>query len=40
LVDEESLEAAEMLRIVVKAYKHAIYVGDPRSAKQASYARS
>lgn len=26
LVDEESLEAAEMLRIVVKAYKHAIYV--------------
>ncbi|KAJ5542273.1 hypothetical protein N7535_004694 [Penicillium sp. DV-2018c] len=25
LVDEESLEAAEMLRIVVKAYKHAIY---------------
>lgn len=29
LVDEESLEAAEMLRIVVKSYKHAIYVGDP-----------
>lgn len=26
LVDEESLEAAEMLRHVVKAYKHAIYV--------------
>jgi hypothetical protein len=26
LVDETSLEAAEMLRIVVKAYKHAIYV--------------
>ena len=26
LVDEESLEAAEMLRIVVKSYKHAIYV--------------
>ncbi|KAJ5473886.1 hypothetical protein N7475_003452 [Penicillium sp. IBT 31633x] len=25
LVDEESLEAAEMLRIVVKAFKHAIY---------------
>ncbi|KAL4914727.1 armadillo-type protein [Aspergillus aurantiobrunneus] len=25
LVDEESLEAAEMLRIVVKSYKHAIY---------------
>ncbi|KAJ5485134.1 importin [Penicillium diatomitis] len=25
LVDEESLECAEMLRIVVKAYKHAIY---------------
>lgn len=30
LVDEESLEAAEMLRIVVKSYKHAIYVSDPR----------
>jgi hypothetical protein len=29
LVDEESLEAAEMLRIVVKSYKHAIYVRDP-----------
>lgn len=29
LVDEESLEAAEMLRIVVKSYKHAIYVGEP-----------
>lgn len=27
LVDEESVEAAEMLRIVVKSYKHAIYVG-------------
>jgi importin-7 len=27
LVDEESLEAAEMLHIVLKAYKHAIYVG-------------
>jgi importin-7 len=27
LVDEESLEAAEMLRSVVKAYKHAAYVG-------------
>lgn len=26
LVDEESLEAAEMLHTVVKAYKHAIYV--------------
>ncbi|KAL4764792.1 SKI complex RNA helicase subunit SKI2 [Aspergillus foveolatus] len=25
LVDEESVEAAEMLRIVVKSYKHAIY---------------
>ncbi|KAJ5112410.1 hypothetical protein N7532_000455 [Penicillium argentinense] len=25
LVDEESIEAAEMLRIVVKSYKHAIY---------------
>ncbi|KAJ5787718.1 Armadillo-like helical [Penicillium paradoxum] len=25
LVDEESLEAAEMLRLVVKAFKHAIY---------------
>ena len=31
LVDEESLEAAEMLRIVVKSYKHAIYVGEPRA---------
>lgn len=30
LVDEESLEAAEMLRIVVKSYKHAIYVGCQR----------
>lgn len=29
LVNEESLEAAEMLRIVVKAFKHAIYVGCP-----------
>jgi len=29
LVDEESVEAAEMLRIVVKSYKHAIYVGNP-----------
>jgi len=27
LIDEESLEAAEMLRIIVKSYKHAIYVG-------------
>lgn len=26
LVDETSLEAAEMLRIVIKSYKHAIYV--------------
>ena len=26
LVDETSLEAMEMLRIVIKAYKHAIYV--------------
>lgn len=26
LVEEESLEAAEMLRTVVKAYKHAIHV--------------
>lgn len=26
LVDEDSLEAAEMLRIVIKSYKHAIYV--------------
>lgn len=32
LVDEESLEAAEMLRIVVKAFKHAIYVGYPDSS--------
>jgi hypothetical protein len=30
LVDEESLEAAEMLRIVVKSYKHAIYVGESK----------
>ena len=30
LVDEESLEAAEMLRIVVKSYKHAIYVGQTK----------
>jgi hypothetical protein len=27
LLAEESLEAGEMLRIVVKSYKHAIYVG-------------
>ena len=27
LVDETSIEAAEMLRIVIKSYKHAIYVG-------------
>ena len=26
LVDETSLEAAEMLRIIIKSYKHAIYV--------------
>ena len=26
LVEESSLEAGEMLRIVIKAYKHAIYV--------------
>ena len=26
LVDETSLEAGEMLRLVVKTYKHAIYV--------------
>ena len=26
LVDETSLEAAELLRIVIKSYKHAIYV--------------
>jgi len=29
LVNEESLEAAEMLHAVVKSYKHAIYVGWP-----------
>ena len=29
LVDETSLEAGEMLRVVVKCYKHAIYVCDP-----------
>lgn len=34
LVDEESLEAAEMLRIVVKAYKHAIYVGSTRETME------
>lgn len=28
LVDETSLEAGEMLRITMKAYKHAIYVSD------------
>lgn len=33
LVDEESLEAAEMLRTVVKSYKHAIYVGEPWDLK-------
>ena len=27
LVDETSIEAGEMLRIVIKTYKHAIYVG-------------
>lgn len=26
LVDETSLEAGEMLRVIMKAYKHAIYV--------------
>ena len=26
LVDETSIEAGEMLRIVIKSYKHAIYV--------------
>ena len=36
LVDEESLEAAEMLRIVVKSYKHAIYVRHaPRGTRRA-----
>jgi hypothetical protein len=38
LVDEESVEAAEMLRIVVKAYKHAIYVSDPVSRMRATLA--
>ncbi|KAL1967020.1 hypothetical protein VTN77DRAFT_3544 [Rasamsonia byssochlamydoides] len=33
LVDEESLEAAEMLRNVVKAYKHAIYFELPPHLK-------
>lgn len=28
LVDETSLEAGEMLRVTMKAYKHAIYVSD------------
>ena len=31
LVDETSLEAGEMLRVVVKCYKHAIYVSTSRS---------
>lgn len=29
LVEETSLEAWEMLHIVMKAYKHSIYVGRP-----------
>lgn len=31
LVDETSLEAGEMLRIVIKCYKHTIYVGSASS---------
>ena len=34
LVNETSLEAWEMLRIIMKAYKHAIYVGPCRSSPQ------
>lgn len=38
LVDETSIEAAEMLRVVVKAYKHAIYVGGiHRSRRRADH---
>lgn len=37
LVDEESVEAAEMLRIVVKSYKHAIYVGDAGSQEASGW---
>ncbi|KAL2218054.1 putative nonsense-mediated mRNA decay protein [Thermoascus aurantiacus ATCC 26904] len=33
LIDEESLEAAEMLRIIVKSYKHAIYFELPPHLK-------
>lgn len=40
LVDEESLEAAEMLRIVVKAFKHAIYVGYPGLLKWEHFANT
>lgn len=40
LVDEESLEAAEMLRIVVKAFKHAIYVGYPGFLKWEHFANT
>ena len=29
LVDEESLQAAEMLRTIIKSYKHAVFVGQP-----------
>lgn len=39
LVDETSIEAGEMLRIVIKTYKHAIYVCDLfawRSSRQTS----
>ena len=35
LVQETSLEAWEMLHIIMKAYKHTIYVGDgPKAPKR------
>ena len=34
LVDETSLEALEMLHIIMKAYKHAIYVGGSSNCLQ------
>ncbi len=36
LVNETSMEAWEMLRIIVKAYKHAIYVGQYTSSSRAT----
>lgn len=34
LVDENSLEAGEMLRMLIKCYKHTIYVSDNEYAAQ------